>query len=145
MIKTSIKSSSPGRYAIAILFAGALAVLSCGKPGGDFAFKKPMEDVYRKVAQPPEFEREEAVDWVFALKGLGGSPVKLAVFLVKKELVWVELHTRTESVTRDRAFIYGTIEGLKKGRYKIIIARGGDVVGEQEFDIYDETDDGVFD
>jgi hypothetical protein len=145
LIKTSTKSSRPGRIVLALLLAGALAALSCGKPGGNFAFKKPMEDVYRKVAQLPEFSREQVVDWVFALKGLGGKPVKMWVFLVKKELVWVELHARSEQVTRDKAFIYGTIEGLTKGRYKIIIAQDTDVVGEQEFDIFDESDDGIFD
>jgi hypothetical protein len=126
------------------VLTGTMALASCGKLSGTFAFKKPIDDVYRKLPEIPEFSRDEVVDWVCVLKGVGKSD-QLAVFLLKKELVWVELHSRLENVREGRAYIYGTIQDLARGRYKIMIAKESSVVGEQEFDIYDDNDDGVFD
>jgi len=124
--------------------ACAVALASCGKPHGTFAFKKPIEDVYHKLQEVPEFGRDDVVNWVCVVKGLGKSD-RLAVFVLKKEMVWVELHSRLENVGKDQPYVYGTIQDLAKGRYKIMITKESHAVGELEFNIYDDGEDGVFD
>ena len=57
---------------------------------------------------------------------------------MKKELVWVDVSVRTENLNETQKVIYGRIENLQKGSYRIVLAENGRIIGEKEFLIYDD-------
>ncbi len=60
---------------------------------------------------------------------------------MKKELVWVDVNVRTERIDPLQKVIYGTIEGLEKGNYRLIMAEKGKILDEMEFIVLNELDD----
>ena len=111
---------------------------ACGRLKGEFAFRGFGEEAYRKIDGIPEFEKSGRIEWVFVFKKVKEAQ-KIGVVFLKKELVWVDINTRMETIDKDRKIIYGGFENLDEGTYKILISDGQDAVSEKEFIIfYDE-------
>lgn len=119
---------------IALIFSG------CAKINGEFAYKKLIDDKYKRADGVLEFEKNEKINWVYVFKDLKDI-YNINVMLLKKELVWVDIDNRTEKISRSNKIIYGTIENLHDGTYKIIISHSGKVIDEKEFTIYSEQED----
>lgn len=108
---------------------------SCGKITGDFAFRSGIDSRYKKIHDIPEFENQQKVDWCFILDGDPGKS-KLFVYLMKKEIVWIDVDKRVEFLAKGEKIIYGEIIGLSPGTYKIKIADNKTVISEKYFSIY---------
>ncbi len=116
-----------------------VATLQCTKLEGDFGFKLPFDDHYKKISKIPEFKADEKRDWVFVFKNVSES-FDAGVFIMKKEIVWAEVTHYTQKVSREGNVVYGTLENLPEGRYKIVITAGKDFISEKEFIIYSDDD-----
>ncbi len=125
---------------LAVFSASVLLVSGCGGLKGEFAVKRPFSDEYRRVTGIPEFSAAERVAWVYVFSKVTEEHT-IGVILMKKELVWVDVSTRTERIDVMQKVIYGVIEGLEKGRYRQLITEKGKILGEMEFLVYSETDD----
>ena len=113
----------------------------CGKLEGEFAFREIGNKAYRMVSGVPEFAESDRIEWVFRFKEIVEKH-NIGIILLKKELVWVDIHTRIEIINEKKNLIYGTIEKLEKGNYKILITEKETIIGEKEFVIYSESDKG---
>ncbi len=116
-----------------------VATLQCTKLEGEFGFKSPFDDHYKKILKTPEFKADEKRDWVFVFKNVSES-FDAGVFIMKKEIVWAEVTHYTQKVSREGNVVYGTLENLPEGRYKIVITAGKDFISEKEFIIYSDDD-----
>ncbi len=104
---------------IGIILALALGTVSCAMEG-TFGFKKFGQDTYHRIEGTPEFASDEAVDWAFVFKKKYGERV-IGVVYQKKELVWVDVLTRTARIDNFNKVVYGTLRDLEPGEYQIII------------------------
>lgn len=123
-----------------ILLYIIIILTGCGRLEGEFAFKTFMEDSYKRIDKPLEFNKEETVDWAFVFNN-AGDKYDIAVVLMKKELIWVDINTRIQEISPESNIVYGKIQGLEQGNYKIVIANNGTVIGEREFQIYSDDED----
>ncbi|HNU90856.1 MAG TPA: hypothetical protein PKO25_03190 [Spirochaetota bacterium] len=125
---------------------GALITLAlffqsgCGGLKGEFALRQPLADEYRRVAGVPEFPADGHVDWVYAFREVKDVH-SIGVILMKREIVWVDVSARTERIDPAQRVIYGAIEGLARGRYRLLIAENGKIVDEMEFVVFDDSPD----
>ncbi len=117
----------------------AFFAVGCGKLKGEFAFKSFGEDTYKRVGEVPEFEQSELINWVFIFKKLTDRH-QIGVTLLKKELVWIDINTRSENITLTKKIIYGEIQNFEEGRYRILLSKEGAVVAEKEFIIFRDED-----
>jgi len=117
-----------------------MTFLSCGKLEGEFAFRFPHDDPYKKISGKLEFNRDREISWVYKFKRVA-SPDKVGVIILKKEVVWVDINTRTENINRNATIIYGVIRGLEEGEYKIVlthIRKKNRIIASRKFSIYSE-------
>lgn len=123
------------------LFTCMVLMLSpgCKKLEGEFGFKAPFDDVYKKIAGVPEFREGDKREWTFVFREFTGTR-DIGVFIMKKELVWVEVTHFMEKVRQEDRVIRGTIEDLREGRYKIAIVHKSDLVAEKEFLVYSDEE-----
>ncbi len=144
-IKTNTRWNKKGHLIVLLLLLIALFSIHCGKLEGSFAFKRPFDDLYKYVSGIPEFKNTETIHWVFLFKKVSEEK-KVAVILMKKELVWVELSYISETISKEKKILYGKIDKLEEGRYMLIIAGDDRRIAEKEFSIYtdeesEETED----
>jgi hypothetical protein len=121
----------------------ALIFVSCTKTAGDFAFKGFFDDTYRKIAGTPEFPSDREIKWVFAFSAAQGAKA-IGVVYLKKELVWVEIMTESEGIEPGHSIVYGTIKGLRPGKYQIVLtdpAEDNREIARKDFVIYTPGDD----
>ncbi len=112
----------------------------CIKLKGEFAFKKLIEDQYKKMDDPLEFEKSEKINWVYVFNDVRGVQ-NIGVALLKKEIVWVDISNKTEQISGLNKVVYGKIENLSEGNYKIILSQANKLIAEREFVIYSDTED----
>jgi hypothetical protein len=125
----------------ASLFLVLFCISGCGRLQGDFAFRNAGDEAYRKIEGVPEFEKSRKVNWVFVFKKVSNTHGVSAV-LLKKELVWVDIESRLETISKNNKTIYGDIENLDEGTYKIMISEEGEVISEKEFIVFIDEDSG---
>ncbi len=125
---------------MAAVVVSALVLPGCGKLKGQFGFRTMIDDRYQKVAGVPEFKKSDRVDWVYVFNAVKGPHV-IGVFVMKKELVWVEMVKDTRQVRPGNNILYGTIENYDEGRYKILLTENNSPVDEKEFIVYDSEED----
>ncbi|HSV98209.1 MAG TPA: hypothetical protein VLM75_14900 [Spirochaetota bacterium] len=125
---------------LAVFAASVLSWSGCGGLKGEFAVKRPFADEYHRVTGIPEFSAAERIDWVYVFSNVTEEHA-IGVILMKKELVWVDVSVRTERIDVVQKVIYGAIEGLDKGVYRLLVAEKGKILGEMEFVVYDEAHD----
>jgi len=125
------------------IFPAILAVVlifvlgGCAKLKGEFAFKNFFEDQYKKLENPLEFEKSEKIDWVYIFKDVR-SPQNIIVTLLKKEIVWVDISNKSEQISALNNVIYGKIENLSDGDYRIVISQLNKVIDQRNFIIYSD-------
>lgn len=125
----------------AVILLGMLAV-SCGMEGA-FGFKKFGQDTYHRLDGVPEFASDEAVDWVFVFKKKYGEHA-VGIVYQKKELVWIEMLTRTSRIDVDNKVVYGSIKDLPPGNYQIVLTDLGNnnkLIDSKDFIIYEKEDE----
>lgn len=128
------------RYKIFSVILITLIISGCTKIKGEFAYKKLIEDKYKRADSLLEFDKNEKINWVYVFKDLKDI-YNINVTLLKKELVWVDIANRTEKISRSNNIIYGIIENLSDGTYKIIISHSDKLIDEKEFVIYSEQEE----
>ncbi|MBN2402862.1 MAG: hypothetical protein JXN64_10740 [Spirochaetes bacterium] len=131
-----------GRKIFSIVFAVFFMIISggCSKPKGEFAFKKFTQDQYKRMHDPLEFEKSERINWVYIFKDVR-EVHNIGLGLLKKEIVWVDINSRVEQISEYNNAIYGKIENLSDGVYKIILSLENKVIDEREFVIYSDSED----
>jgi len=131
-----------GRGITKVLVLTALLLFlswGCGKLQGDFGFKSPFEESFRKVPGVPEINGGEPKQWTFVFKDLTDAH-EIGVFIMKKEVVWVEVTHFTKKVNREGNVIHGVIEGFPEGRYKIVLVEKKELIAEKEFLVYNDEE-----
>lgn len=118
------------------LILGTILLLSCGRLEGNFAYKKQLDDHYRKMGARPQFHMDDRVKWVYVFEKFRGSH-EIGVILLKKEVVWIDVLSWHETIRPKNNIIYGTIENFEEGEYKIILTENDKVFAEQHLLIYD--------
>ncbi|HPV42673.1 MAG TPA: hypothetical protein PKX40_15950 [Spirochaetota bacterium] len=127
---------------MAIVLAVALGAVSCSMEG-TFGFKKFGQDTYHKLEGTPEFASDEAVDWAFVFKKKYGERV-IGIVYQKKELVWVDVLTRSARIDNTSKIVYGTIKDLEPGEYRIILTElenGNKLIDSKDLIIYEKEND----
>jgi hypothetical protein len=89
---------------------------------------------------PLEFEKNEKINWVYIFKDVRGVQ-NIGVTLLKKEIVWVDISNKAEQISELNKVIYGKLENLSDGNYKIILSQANKVIDEREFIIYSDTEE----
>ena len=128
-------------FCAAYLFASLIFISGCGALKGEFGFRNPGDEAYRKLEGVPEFEKSKKIEWVFVFKKVRGTR-SISVVLLKKELVWVDIDSRLENISESSNIIYGDIQNLDEGRYKIMISEGSGMIAEKEFAVFADDDSG---
>ncbi len=131
-----------GFVPIGLVAVLALCALSCAV-GGTFGFRKFGEDTYRQLSGTPEFASDEAVDWVFKFNKKYGERA-IGIVCQKKELVWVEVLSRSEKIDKFKLVVYGTIKDLAPGEYQLIITdvdNDNKLIDMKDFIIYEKESD----
>jgi hypothetical protein len=127
---------------LALLLAITALALSCLGVKGDFGFKRFGDDTYRRIEGTPEFSSDETVDWVFKLSKKY-SDREIGIVLQKKELVWVEISTRSQRITEASEALYGTIRDLQPGEYRLVLTlvkKDNELVDSKDFIIYEKEE-----
>jgi hypothetical protein len=125
------------KFYIIIIFAFILS--GCLKLKGEFAFKKIIDDKYRTVDGLLEIEKNEKINWVYVFKKIRGRH-NVLVTLYKKEIVWSDISNRTENISETNNIIYGTIEKLSDGTYKIVLSEANKIIDGKEFAVFTENE-----
>ncbi len=112
-----------------------LLLTGCVRLKGEFAFRKFGQDSYRRIEGSLEFEKNEKVDWVYIFRNLRGK-YKIYISIIKKELIWIDIYNTTDLVSVGKNSVYGVIENLSDGIYKIILYNESRVIDEREFTIF---------
>lgn len=126
------------RFFLCMFVLLSMLVISCKRPSGHFAFRFPPEEKYRLISTPIELSDRDKVEWIYEFKKFPGSG-KVGVIFLKKELVPVEVFSAMENVTADSPFIYGTIQDMVPGVYRIVLTdviAGNNLIDEREFTVY---------
>jgi hypothetical protein len=122
-----------------IIILALFMLTSCAKPKGQFAFRYPMDDRFKRIEGIPEFKRDLKVDWCFVFQKDYGSR-DITVTVMKKEIIWVEVHVISESIDNLKRVIYGSIQDLSEGTYKLLITERDEIIAEKEFIIYSDNE-----
>ncbi len=128
------------RNRVFLIILLAILLSGCGKLSGEFAFKRSNEDSYKKIDGAIEFEKNEKIMWVYVFKEVPESH-NIGVVLLKREIIWVDISNEVEEISERNKIIYGVIENLKDGLYKIILTNQNDVIAEKEFTIFTGEED----
>jgi hypothetical protein len=123
---------------ISVLLLAVILISGCGKFKGEFAFKKKLDDKYTKMSDSVEIDKNDRIDWVYIFHEVKGNH-NVGVVLLKKELVWSDIRTTVERITESSKIIYGTIEGLSDGEYRIVLTESNKLIDEKEFSIFSES------
>ena len=127
-------------YLLIIFFS--LLLPACSSLEGEFAFRKNYDETYYRPVVPLEFSVNDDVKWVYRFKKTRRVPsTKVGIILMKRELVWVDIFTSSQDVSRSDPFVYGTIPRLSSGEYKILLTDLKDqnrLIDEITFLIYED-------
>jgi len=121
----------------ALALCVALLTVSCGSLKGEFAMRKAPDDTYRKIHGSPEFAMDDEIQWVYSIAAVRSTGT-VGVLLMKKEIVWVEVSHRNESVNPQNRVVYGIISGLPEGHYRLVLnnINKGRMIDELYFSVY---------
>jgi hypothetical protein len=128
---------------LALLLAMTALALSCLGVKGDFGFKRFGDDTYHRIAGTPEFPSDESIDWVFKLSKKY-SDRDIGIVIQKKELVWVEISTKSQHITEASEALYGTIRDLQPGEYRLVLTlvkKDNELIDSKDFIVYEKEED----
>lgn len=127
---------------IVVVVTLAAAVLSCGVKG-TFGFKKFGQDSYHRLDGVPEFSSDETVDWAFVFDKRYRERT-IGIVYQKKELVWIEMLSKTGRIGEDGRAVYGSIDNLPPGTYQIVLTdlnNGNTLIDSKDFIVYEKDDE----
>lgn len=127
------------KISLIFFFAFLALVISCAKPEGEFAFKLPGDQGYRRVEGLPEFNANDEVGWIYSFASIRGR-LEMGVILLRKELLWVDVLSYSDYADGEKMRLYGTIKGLEPGDYRLMITE----ITEEEQKVLDEIEFYVF-
>ena len=120
---------------IFLIIAFMIFISGCSNTKGIFAYKSPHMDMFRKWIPGIEFNSNEKIKWVFKIERVN-SDRSIGVVLMKKEIGWIDINKIIYTVRPNEPNIYGEIENLQPGNYKIVLVERGVFISEVEFKIY---------
>lgn len=122
-----------------ILIVFCMLTFSCGSFEGNFAYKKFNEDTFKKYRSTAEFHVDERIRWAYIFKEIT-SKLSVAIIIQKKEISWVDVYTRKDSVSPEKRAVYGEIKDFPEGRYRLLIMslKKRKILDTSEFVIYNE-------
>lgn len=127
-------------WIIFLIIISSLLLDACFKPEGEFSFRKSHTDIYKKIKDSPEFMTTDNVEWVYVF-----SKVKriynIGIILMRQEVVWVDINTRSERIDSAHKIIYGKLENLDAGNYKILLTLNGEKLDEKNFIMLSDSED----
>lgn len=118
-----------------LLVIVCVSIVSCSKDTGRFGFKTSGDDRFMTKNNFCEFNHTEKVEWVFCFDRVSKSK-EVGVVILKKEKVWVNVYSFSQTVNRNKQCIFGQIHNYNEGIYRIVITDKDTVIAEQEFTIY---------
>ncbi len=125
-----------------ILLAVALP-LSCGKLKGEFSFRMPGDQGYKRNLARCEFNAASTVEWMYSFESVS-KRVSIGVIILKKELGWIDILTSQDYVDEVKITVLGKLSGLEPGDYKLVLtemtAAGSRTIDELEFYIYSDEE-----
>lgn len=95
-------------------------LIACGKLEGEFSIKKDGDEAYKKIIRGLELAPGEKINWIFRFRRVVGRN-KIGVLVLKKEVVWVDIKKWIDYVNWEKEIVYGVIENLPPGKYRIDI------------------------
>ncbi|MCL2026483.1 MAG: hypothetical protein FWG92_06740 [Leptospirales bacterium] len=129
-----------GRTFICWLF---ILSLSCAKISGEFAFKTDFSDSFRKPLRMPEIDANKKTEWIYSFKN-NFEGRSIHVFIMKKEIIWIEIAAYEDFAGNEKMTIGGVIEGYAPGQYRIMLieftSKKTIIVDEIVFMVYSEDD-----
>ncbi len=126
-----------------IIFFIIVFLSSCGNIKGEFSFKNPGDDEYRKKHDPIEVASNAELLWIYKFPGSYKSAKKFSVIYKKKELVWVDIINYTDEIFHEKSQLFGSIKDLPAGEYELVIFNIGTkkITDSLFFKVYDAEDD----
>lgn len=120
-----------------ILLMVLILLCSCSQSPGTFAYKKADDDRYLSKKGLWEFKQDEIIDWTFYCNKPSKNK-KLGISILKKEIVWIDVHSFYNIISTQNPSVYGRIQNYDQGEYKIIVSENDVVIGQQKFVIYND-------
>lgn len=111
-----------------------ISLIACSGIKGQFAYKTLQMDSYRKMINNKEFISNEKIDWIYKIDSLAEKTV-ISTVVLKKEIVWVDVSKKIQTVLPASPYIYGEIKNLNTGDYKIILLKKNKIISEISFKI----------
>ena len=126
------------------LFVALIILMSmmagCSNSSGKFAYRTVGMDSYRNMTEGIEFQSDAKIDWLYHFPSVFGKK-NVGVIILKHELIWVEVRKDIQTVDKLKPQVWGTIENLEPGEYKIVLAEKNELIAETIFNIYESPDD----
>jgi hypothetical protein len=125
-------------FVIAVVFFS-----SCGNIKGEFSFKNPGDDEYRKKHGLLEIASNAELLWIYNFPGSYKSVRKFSVIYKKKELVWVDIINYTDEIYFEKSQLFGSIKDMPAGDYELVIFNLGTkkITDSLFFKIYEADED----
>lgn len=124
------------------LLLAAILISSCGSPVGQFAFKRPSDDVYRKPVQQQETNSAEELQWVCTFDSIFLRR-EISVIVQQEDVTWTEIAAWPDYLSSEKLSVFGTADGYPPGKYKIVIIENktGTSMASQEFVVYEDENE----
>lgn len=107
---------------------------------GTFAYRTYQHETYVKMHDGMEIAAGDSFDWVYRNKGIGGNRV-IGIILQEKQVVWVDIDINRQEINKDIPNVYGTVDELTPGEYKIVLVSGKKLLDQISFRVYQTLSD----
>jgi len=131
-------------WIIFFIIVSSMFLEACLKPDGEFSFRKSHTDSYKRIKDVPEFLTTDNVEWVYVFSKTR-KIYNIGIILMKQEIVWVDINTRSERIDPTHKIIYGKLENMEAGNYKILLTLNGTKLDEKYFIILRDSEDSELD
>ncbi len=118
----------------------ALLMFSCVNVKGVFAYKTYQHETYVRMQNDMEIPSGEPFDWVYRTKGFSGEKM-VGIVLQEKQVVWVDLAISRQKIDKITPNVYGTVDVLSPGEYKIVLVSKKKLIDEIRFRVYQPSSD----
>ena len=114
--------------------------IGCSNSSGQFAYRTVGMDSYRNMTEGIEFQADTKIDWLYRFPSVFGKK-NVGVIILKHELIWVEVWKDIQTVDKLKPQVWGTIEKLEPGEYKIVVTEKNELIAETIFNVYESPDE----
>lgn len=120
-----------------IVIISLFILSSCIRINGIFAYKDKYMDYYKKFENGISFNQKREINWVYKIDKIS-KKTSIGVVVLKKELVWIDVIKYSYTVDLLKPNVYGKIENLEPGMYKIVLMHENDMIDSINFKIYED-------